>query len=149
MVWNNPSVREFQRSKLVCNKVLRVLPAHTLGQMQFIQNSTPKGWISEKLQASLSPSITPRQSLATNTTKPAKTPHVSKWHSHQCHHWQLLKNRVLFTEHKSKQLVLPEVTSVKLNRKKVTKDMKRHHIPLKPILISSEVQTSRCWWMYA
>ena len=53
MMRNNLSVRKFQRDKVICNEAHWAPPVHPPSQTQFIQNSTRKGWISEKPQASL------------------------------------------------------------------------------------------------
>lgn len=130
MVQSNPSVREFQRGKLLGNEALRALPAHPPKSDVVHPEFHAKGmnqWDTPGIP--LSPRTMPKQSPTTNTTEPAKTPHVSKWHSRQSHHRQLLQNQGLFysglqpTVGCSPRLLLP-----KTNRKRELKEILRDTI---------------------
>lgn len=78
MVHNNPSARESQRGKLVCNEVLWALPVHPQSDTVYPKFHT-KGmnqWGTPGIL--LSPRIMPRQSSTTNTTKSARNPCVAR-----------------------------------------------------------------------
>lgn len=134
MMQNNLSVRKFQRDKVICNEAHRAPPApppksdtvytelHAKAMNQWETPGIP-----------LPPRAMPKHSPTTNTTKPAKPPHVSKWHCHQSHLQQLMESlSAVLLSIAANDRVLRGLLVQKTSWKKRTEDTEGYQKPQSP-----------------